>query len=97
MRPVHGLHIGIYNRRHMQHHIVVGRVLVVLMQHPVGRAFVYLHIAHPQRTADAQLGIKKVGACMCVVQSRVNHLHRASVGSVHLVQWQYAVFPNVME
>ena len=97
MRPVHGLHVGIYHRRHVQHHIVVGRVLVVLVQHPVGGAFVYLHVAHPQCAVDAQLGVEEVGSCVCVVKSRVNHLHRSSVGGAHLVQWQYAVFPDVME
>ena len=94
---VGGRHVHVYRRSNMQHHIVVSRILVVSVQKPVGRALVYLHIAHPQRAVKPNLGIEEVGTRVMVMQTGIDYLHESSVRSAELVERQYAVFPDIMQ
>ena len=89
-------YLGVHHFGHMQHHVVVLRVVVVAMTVPVGCLPVYLHIAHPQGFSDTYLGIEEVGAGVPVRQTRVNHLDRQAVGGLHLAQRKQFVFPNIV-
>ena len=89
--------IAVVVLHHMQHNVVVGRVGVVTMPIPVLRMFVYLHIAHPHRLANAQFGIEEVGPRIAVMQSRVNHLHIPAVGGGKVGKGQHLVFPHVLQ
>ena len=40
-------HVGIGLFHHVQHHVIIGLVAVVVVQVPVGRALVNLNVAHP--------------------------------------------------
>ena len=89
-------HVGIGLAHHVQHHVVVARVAVVAMHVPVSRMHVNLHVAHPQRSAQAHLGIEEVGPGIAVVQARVDDLHLAAVGGMQRSQRQQLVFPDIM-
>ena len=96
-RAVGSHYVGIYHRCHVQHYIIISRILVVRVHEPVGRALVYLHVAHPHGAVDAQLGVEEVGPRMRVVQSRVDYFHRSSVGGAQFVKRQYAVLPYIVQ
>ena len=51
----------------MEHHIVIAMVFVVVMQIPVARLVVYLHVAHPEDAANVDLGIEEVWARIAIV------------------------------
>ena len=82
---------------HMQHNVVVGGVGVVPVPKPVLRVFVYLHIAHPHRLANAQFGVEEVGPRIAVMQSGVDNLHIPAIGGGKVGEGQYLVFPHVLQ
>ena len=87
----------VYLRHNVQHNVIVGFVLVMPMSKPVCRVFVQLHVSHPKHTADAHLGIEKIGSRIMIVQTGVKNFHSLSAvgeegcGSIQLV------LPDVME
>ena len=63
------LHIGIHFAYHVEYHIVIPRVTVVVVQIPVAGLVMDLDIAHPKHMVDLYLGIKEVGSCIAIVQA----------------------------
>ena len=47
---------------------------------PLRGHVVYLYVAHPERIAKLNFGVKEVGTGVVVVQSHVNHLHIYAFG-----------------
>jgi hypothetical protein len=52
---------------HMQNHIVVRRIGMVMMSSPVGCSHMYFDIPYPFLLPDAQVCMAKVGTCIAVV------------------------------
>ena len=75
-----GHHVGIGIASDVQHHVVIPRIAVVTVLVPLAAVLMNLHIAHPQRAADAQLGVEEVGTGVAIVQARVDDLHQLAVG-----------------
>ncbi len=90
-------HRGACLAHYVQDDVVVGTVLVVPMQEPVRRLEVDFHITHPQRAADAHLGIEKVGTGIAVVQAGVNDFHLFSVVCPKRLQREQPVLPYIMQ
>ena len=80
-----GLDISIDRAHHVQHNIVVGGIMIVTVNIPVGRFLVYFHVAHPKRAVDFHLCIEKIGTCMVVVKSRVDYFYGLPVGCFQLI------------
>ena len=92
-----GKHVAVGLADHVEHHIIIGVVLVVSVDIPVTAFKVQLHVAHPQCVADAHLRIEEVRSCIAVVQSWVDDLHRPSVGGQQFSEWQHFVSPSVVK
>ena len=92
-----GAHLGVDHPGHMEHNIIIMVVALMPMQEPIGRLVVYLHVAHPQFAANLHLGVEEVGARVAVVQARVDHLHRLSVGGVERSERKHLVLPTVVQ
>ena len=89
--------IGIQFGGNMEHDGGIGRVGIVPVTDPVGRAVVYLHISHPQCRADTELGIEKIRTGIGVLQSGVNDFDRLSFTGAQLVERENLVFPRIMQ
>ena len=90
------LHRHVRASHHVEHHVVVGFVRVVVVAIPVGGSIVNFHVAHPERAADFDFRIKEVGPLVPIVQSRVDDVHLLSVCSGQRAEGEELVFPHVM-
>ena len=77
--------------------VLVGGVAVVTVTMPVARLVVYLHVAHPQHTVNLHLGFEKIGACILVVTTGVEHLDTAPIDGGKRAKRENLVLPAVVE
>ena len=89
------VHVGL--SAHVEHHVVVCRVVVVAVSVPVARLVVYLHVAHPQGAVHLHLRVEEVGSGVAVVQAGVEHLHSSVVGGLQVSQGEQLVLPAVVQ
>ena len=90
-----GIHIQF--AAYVEDDVVIAFVLVVAMHIPVARLVVYLHVAHPQGAANLDFGIEEVGACIAIVQARVDDFHLLMDVGGELGEWEELVLPHVMQ
>ena len=91
------LHVAVGHAHHMEHHIVVSRIVVVPVLVPVAGTVVNLHIAHPQRAVDLQLCVEEVGPGIpAVMESGIHYLDAPAISSLQGAQWPQLVFPDVV-
>ena len=70
---------------------------LVAVHEPLRRTQMQLYVAHPQRGADAYLGVEEVGPGIAVVQSGVYHLHGLALCGGERCQGEEAVLPYVVQ
>ena len=88
---------AVFLTHHVQDDVGVCRVGGVSVAHPVRRLLMYLYVTHPEGTANFQLGIEEVGACIPVGQTGVNDFHRLAVGGKKRSKGEKAVVPDVVK
>ena len=91
------LHIGIHLTHHVEHHIIITWVTVVMVLIPVAGLVMDLDIAHPQGTVDLDFGIKEVGTCIPVMQPRIDHFDVLAVGCHQFLQREQFMLPHIMK
>ena len=80
----------------MQYDRVVGVVEVVTVLSPIARGDVYLNIADPFLSVNADTRMAIIGSGIAVVLAYGNDLNRTSVGSLLREVSPEAMFPDVM-
>ena len=81
----------------MEDDVMVGGIRLVVVVEPVAGAEVDFHVAHPELPVYLHLSIEKVGTCIVVVQSRVNHLHSLPPCGPQGTQRKYLVLPHILQ
>ena len=84
-------------RNDMQYCTVVGRIGVMMVLIPIGGVNVYLNIAYPILSIDADMCMAKICACMCVVLSHGYNLNGASIRGVLWKPSPKVLLPYVVE
>ena len=88
-------HFAVAVQAHMQYHIVVCLVVVVVVAVPVRCVFVYFHVSGPHCVSYFYLRVEEVWTFIPVVVAGIYHFHLLSrCGSK--VRFQYLVLPDVM-
>ena len=80
----------------MEHHIVIGAVVGMTVQVPVGRLDMHLQVARPEGVAYTHTRVKKIGTGIMVQYPGALHNHRKPVGSDELAL-QQLVLPYVLQ
>lgn len=80
----------------MEDDVIVGMIEVVLVLGPIARSDMYLDVADPFLTADADAGMTVVGTCVVVMFAYGEYLHGQSVGGLLRKTRPEAMLPNIM-
>jgi hypothetical protein len=64
---------------------------------PVGRFDVEFDISHPHRICDFHLSVEEIRPLVLIVQTRIQHLDRATICSVELMGWKESVLPHIVQ
>ena len=92
-----GPHLGIHLSHHVEYHIIIPRIAVMVVLIPVAGLVVNLDITHPQGFSDIDLRIKEVWSRIPIVQARIYHFDVLSVGCLQLPQGEQLVLPHIMK
>ena len=92
-----GVDVGVGRGSHVQDHVVIVRVVVVSVGVPVGRSLMDLHVSHPERAPDLNLGVEEVGTRVGVLQARVDHFDGLARDGHELRQRKELVPPTVLQ
>ena len=57
----------------------------------------HLDVAHPQGAVDFDLGVEEVGACVRIVQTRIDDLYAPSAARGERSEGEQLVLPYVVE
>ena len=66
-------------KHHVQNHVIVSRVVLMLMRVPIRRALMDLYIACPYRIAEFQFRVEEVGAGVLIMRSGIDQFKRYPV------------------
>ena len=91
------LHIGIRFAHHVEHHIVIPWVAVMMVLIPVAGLVVNLDITHPKRAVNFDFGIKEIWSCVPIVQARIDHFDVLAVGCFQFPQREQFMLPHIMK
>ena len=91
------LHIGVHLAHHVEYHIIIPWVAVMMVQIPVAGFVVDLDVANPQGTVDSHFRIKEVRSCVVIVQAWVYHFDVLAVGCLQFPQREQFVLPHIMK
>jgi hypothetical protein len=68
---------------HMQHYVIIGRVVIMVMAMPITSANVNFNITGPNLAIDTHFSVKEVGAGAFVESTGVNDVNATPVSGCH--------------
>ena len=87
----------IYLACHMENDILIRCIDVMMMAKPIAGLLMDFHITHPLCTIQLDFSPYKIGACVRVVNARIEHFQTSPIGCSQFMEWKNLMFPRVVK